>query len=268
MLEFGKDKGPVRGNLYAFPEIYDIAFFWDISQEIAFFITLFKKHVPFKVKHIVEPACGTGRFLRSFPQYGYCITGYDSNLTMAAYARKKIAEAELQDMAMVLVSDMKSARFQRPFDAAFNSINSIGYLLSDKDVISHFANTGDSLKKNGIYIVHLNCAHDTDSYDRNEWGMERDGIRVKTTWRIKKEDRQQKLCHQIGSMQINDHDKEILLEDHHTLRLWFFEDLKNLTRRSGRFKLEAIYDENHTQISSDSHISGELGNLYFVLKVL
>ena len=69
-------------------------------------------------------------------------------------------------------------------------------------------------------------------------------------------------------MEIDDHGKHTTLEDHHILRLWFFEDIKSLIRKSEKFKLEAIYDEKYKQISLDTHISGELGNLYYILKVL
>jgi hypothetical protein len=47
-----------------------------------------------------------------------------------------------------------------------------------------------------------------------------------------------------------------------------FDDLKCLIHRSGKFRLETIYDENHNQIPLNAHISGEMGNLYYVLKVL
>ena len=258
----------MQAKLYSLPEIYDIAFFWDISQEIEFLGTLFKRYVPFEVKHILEPACGTGRFLRSLPKYGYHVTGYDSSPQMVAYAQKKIAEAGLQSVATVQREDMKSARFEATFDAALNSINSLGYLLSDKDMLSHLVNTGESLKSNGIYILHLSCAYDTESYGGDEWSMERDGIRVKTAWRIEREDKRKKISYQICRMEINDHDNEIRLEERHTLRLWFFEDFTSLVHKSGRFKLAAIYDERYRFVSIDTHISGELENLYYVLKAL
>ena len=68
-------------------------------------------------------------------------------------------------------------------------------------------------------------------------------------------------------MVITENGKTFVLEDRHELRLWFFEDLKNLIRESGKFRLEAIYNEKHNQITFDTHINGELGNLYYVLKV-
>lgn len=259
----------MKEKLYNLPQYYDISFSWDISGEIKLFREFFNKYIPFEVKNILEPACGTGRFLMSLPKYGYHVTGYDNNSKMVAYAKKRIADAGLRDIATAIVADMKSARFKTKFAVAINTINSLGYLLSDDDIIAHFCNTGESLKSEGIYIVHLACAWNRlEPHEEEGWVIEREGIRVKTIWDIEKEDRQRKLSYQVCKMEIDDHDKHIVLEDHHTLRLWFFEDLISLIRKSGKFKLEAIYDEKHKQIPQDTHINGELGNLYYVLKVL
>ena len=223
----------------------------------------------FEVKNILEPACGTGRFLVKLPLYGYHVTGYDNNPKMVDYARQRIADAGLQAMATVMVEDMRSARFDTKFDAAINSINSLGYILSDDDILAHFINMAESIKNEGIYIVHLACAWDRiGPHDKEGWILERNGIRVKTVWNIAKEDRERKLSYQVCKMEIEKQDKLIVLEDYHILRLWIFEDLKSLMHDSGKFKLEAIYDEKYKQISQESHISGELGNLYYVLKVL
>ncbi len=254
-------------KLYNLPKYYDIAFSWDTSQEIDLFCKLFKKYVHFEVKNILEPACGTGRFLLDFPEYGYHITGYDNNEKMISYASKRISDAKLQGMALAIVGDMKSIKFNNKFDVAINSINSLGYLLSDKDNIDHFRNTGKSVKSKGIYIIHLNCAWDKlEPSDDEGWTLERDEIRVKTIWNIEKEDRQKKISYQVCKMEINDHGKHIILEDHHILRLWFLEDLLNLSHKSEQFTLEAIYDENFKQIPLNTYINGELGNLYYVFR--
>ncbi len=223
----------------------------------------------FEVKNILEPACGTGRFVIKLPEYGYHVTGYDNNPKMVDYAKKRISDAGLQEMATVLVGDMRSARFDIKFDAAINSINSLGYLLSDNDILAHFNNMGESIKNKGIYIIHLACAWDRSGpYDEEGWILERNEVRVKTLWNIEKEDRERKLSHQVCKMEIDKQGKHIVLEDHHTLRLWIFEDLKNLIQESGKFKLEAIYNEKYVQIPQETHISGELGNLYYLLKAV
>lgn len=259
----------MKEKLYNLPKYYDIAFSWDVSQEIKLFYELFKRYVPFKVKNILEPACGTGRFMVSLPKHGYHMTGYDNNSQMIAYTKKRIAKLGLQNKAQVVMGDMQTVRFKTKFDVAINLINSLGYLLSGNEILDHFCNTGDSLKSGGIYIIHLSCAWDRlNPHEEEEWIMERKGIWIKIIWGVEKEDKKEKLSYQVCKMEINDLGNHIVFEERHILRLWFFEDLKNIISKSGKFKLEAIYDEKHNQIPLDTHINGELGNLYYVLKVL
>ena len=59
---------------YDLPEIYDVAFSWDLSEETGFFKRVFETHVPFPVRHILEPSCGTGRFLRTLPAHEFHVT--------------------------------------------------------------------------------------------------------------------------------------------------------------------------------------------------
>src|SRR5665648_964641 len=132
----------MKEKLYNLPKYYDIAFSWDISQEIKLFRELFKRYIPFEIKSILEPACGTGRLLVSLSKYGYHVTGYDNNPQMIAYTKKKIVKAGLQNMTKVIIGEMQSVRFKTRFDMAINSINSLGYLLSDNEILDHFCNRG------------------------------------------------------------------------------------------------------------------------------
>jgi SAM-dependent methyltransferase len=260
-------------DLYNLPLYYDIAFSWDPKAEIEPFRGYFKKHVPFEVKDILEPACGSGRFLVSLPRYGYRVTGYDNNPKMVAYSRERIERAGLQDSAIAMPGDMAAIRYDDKFDSAICPINSLGYLTSDDQILSHLTNTGNSLKSGGIYIIQLNCASDEFEPPEagemdDDWVFERDGIKIRTRWDIEREDHQNKLSHQLCTMDIDDHGRRFLLQDRHAIRLWLFEDLKYLIQRSGRFKLEEIYDKHNKPLPPGTRISGELGNLIYILKAL
>jgi SAM-dependent methyltransferase len=253
-------------ELYEHPEYYDIAFSWDVGPEIEFFGTVFEEHVPFEVRRILEPCCGAGRFLLALPRHGYSVTGYDANLGMVEYARKRVEEHGDPSKARVDVGDMRTACYDREYDAALNSINSLGYLRSDEEIVQHFANTGRSLKPGGVYVVHISCAWDGEpSPDGSSWEMERDGIRVKTTWTIESEDRAHKLSHQLCTMEIDDRGEKSVLVDRHALRLWVYDDLRDLVERSGSLRLAAVYSEDFKPLPIEEHKSGEMGNLYHIL---
>mgnify|MGYP001093532569 CR=1 FL=1 len=252
-------------TLYDLPEYYDIAFSWDITREIENLQRCFQKHGASPVRRLLEPACGTGRFLVAFALRGYKLVGYDNNPGMIEYAWRRVAEQGLEDSVEVFVGDMRTAGVGRAFDAAFNPINSLGYLLSDGDVLAHLRNTGNALRKGGVYIVQLNCASEMLGSHRGAWVSERGGTRIRTSWRTVGEDHERKLSHQLCRMKISDHGRELMIQEKHTMRLWLFEDIRELVQRSGVFRLGGIYDEKGRTIPKSTRITGELGNLHYVL---
>jgi SAM-dependent methyltransferase len=256
-------------ELYNLPRYYDVAFSWDIEPELDFLGEVFAEHVPFPVKRILEPACGTGRFLRALPAHGYSVTGYDASEAMLDYARQSLEEAGLAGAVLLLRAEMHTVRFDREFDAALNSINSLGYLLEDRDVVSHLRHTGQALKPGGVYVVHLSCAWDgRPDTDHNSWLVERGGLKIRATWGIESEDRLARRSHQVCTMEIEENGTRSVLVERHTLRLWVYEEFLELIARSRAFELAAIYDESavHGRVPLESHINGEMGNLYYVLK--
>lgn len=253
-------------NLYNLPQIYDIAFSWDNAQEISFFKTIFENEVPFPVDHVLEPACGSGRFLRTLPAFGFRITGYDNNPHVVQYAQQSVASAGHQEQVAIVLADMVSAEFNHQFDAAFNSINSFRYLLTDSDVVSHLKVTGSSLREGGVYIVHLNFAQDGDIPGGHPWTMERHGIRVTTSWEILNEDHNTKLSHELATFDVETEKNRQHFEEPHTLRLWFFEDFRDVVQQSECFVIAKIFGEDFEALKDGENPSGELGNVYIVLR--
>jgi len=258
-------------KLYDYPKYYDIAFSWDITQEIMIYKKVFRDFVDFPVKKILEPACGSGRFLLEFAKEGYEMVGYDNNRKMVDFAKRKVTQAGLNSKVIVTKSDMKTAEFEFTFDAAINPINSIGYLHSDEEIVKHLRNTANNIKKGGVYVVHLSCAWKNVTPEEAEaetWSAERNGTKIDTTWKILYDDKEQNLSVQQGLMDIDDNGKKLELEETHVLRLWTYEDIKRLVKKSGKFSLEAIYNEDRQRLPLDTEIIGEMGNLFYVLKVI
>ena len=253
-------------KLYGLPQIYDIAFSWDLSREIEFLKGVFERHVSFPVRKILEPACGSGRFLRTLPSHGFRVTGYDINPVMLKYAEDSVATAGCGGSVRIVLADMVSAEIPGEFDAAINLIGSIGYLHSDDGVISHLRATGSSLREGGIYLVQVNFAHEGELPDGDHWTMEREGISVKTSWRILREDRESRLSHQVGRFEVEQEGNIVKFDDRHTLRLWLYSELKELVHRSGMFEIAAVYGEDFEELKDRENLSGEHGNVYITLQ--
>ena len=257
-------------KLYYLPGYYDIAFSYDISGEIQFFANCFSTYADFEVRRILEPACGSGRLLIPLARSCYHVVGYDISEEMVAYTKDKIERAGLSHFAEVMQGDMRTVKSKNRFDAALNLLNTIGYLLSDGDILKHFKAMSYSLRKGGIYILELSCAPanpNTEEKTDDTWFAERDGVKVQTTWHTERYDTANKRKYNICKMLIEDEqkDKKFMFIEPHILRLWSFEDFNRLSRDGG-FVLKAIYNQSYECVPLDSPISGELGNLYFILK--
>src|SRR5258705_13915074 len=57
--------------LYSSPEIYEVAFGWDLTRELDFYERAFRAHAPDRVRRVLEPCCGTGRMLEGLARRGY-----------------------------------------------------------------------------------------------------------------------------------------------------------------------------------------------------
>ncbi len=253
--------------LYNLPKYYDIAFSRDVSGEINFYISCFKRYCSFEVKRVLEPACGSGVFLLAFPKYGYYITGYDLSPKMVEYANEKIEKAGLSHRAKAIVGDMVTMRFNDKFDAAIIAINSLGYLHTDQEIVSHFKAISESLVEGGLYIVEISCAcHNLEREKRPDetWFAEMNGVKIEATWNPYHYDTKNKLRCVKFRMRGQDNGRTFEFEEEHKLRLWYYEDFKRLAQEGG-FKIEAIYNQEYQPIPIDSHITGELGALYYVL---
>lgn len=261
----------IKEELYNLPKYYDVAFSWDLSLEIEFLKGLFNKYIPYDVKKIIEPACGTGRYLIQLPKCyeSIKILGYDLSTDMINYTQEKIKEQGLSKYVSVIKGDMVSFKIEEKFDVAINMINSIGYLSNDEEIIKHLKNIGSSLRKGGLYIIQLNCAFSfLENVLPSNWEMEKDDISIKIEWIIEEENKEKKISYQKCIMDINDNGQEIKIIDNHDLRLWFYDDIKRLIEESDTFKLINIYDESFKEVNIDTQITGEMGNLYYILKVL
>lgn len=262
--EFLKNK---EITLYNLPKYYDIAFSRDVSSEIEFYINCFKKYCSFDVKTILEPACGSGIFLVNFPKYGYHITGYDISPKMVEYAKENIKKAGCSDKAKVLIGDMVTMKFNTKFDAAITPLGSLGYLRSDREILSHLRAMSESLRKGGLYIVEISCACEDIKNEKvpdETWFAEKDGVKIETTWRPYRYDKENKIRYIDFRMKGQDNGNSFEFQEEHRLRLWFYEDFKKLTQKAG-FRIEAIYNQKYQLIPKNGHITGELGALYYVL---
>jgi SAM-dependent methyltransferase len=255
-------------SLYKLPKYYHIAFLRDLEPEIRFFEQCFKKYVPFQVKHVIEPACGTGVYLIEFPKYGYKITGYDLSEEMVDFTNNLVEQEQMSKDANAVVANMIDYIAPQKLDSAFICLNSLGYIREDSDIISHFKNTSKSLKKDALYIIDMSFMCEELIHEKKEdetWISEFEGTRVEATWQIYKYSIPERIRHVKLTMKVQDGKKHLEFEEFHDLRLWIYEDFIKLANAGG-FELVDIYDEKFNLIQKRDGICGEDGFVYMILK--
>ncbi len=161
-------------DFYADPSIYDILHAPGTADDVRGLIRVVESSPLARVKGAwLEPACGTGRFLRAVARwYGrrsaersrFRGIGFDLSPAMVAYADERAAGAGLAKELTHFVADMRDFESAagtvfkdcRPKVAvAFNLINTIRHLETDAAMVAHLRAVGRVLARGGRYIVGL-----------------------------------------------------------------------------------------------------------------
>lgn len=251
-----------QSRLYASPEVYDVAFGWNLELELTFLDRCFEEHVEGPVRRILEPACGTGRLLLALAERGYDVAGYDRSAEMVAYAGQRLASHE----GFVWRGEMTTFRPPGEFDAAINLVNSIGYLLEDAQMLAHLERVATAIRPGGIYLIQLSYEDEPPELASfGPWGNRRAGLSTTLQWRVIREDKAARRSYQECRITARRGRERTVIEESHVLRLWRQEDLDRLIAASP-FRLAAVYHDRFEPFDLDERRTGEYGNLYHVLR--
>ncbi len=248
--------------LYSSPEIYDVAFGWDLRMELDFIEGCFREHVPGVVRRILEPACGTGRVLAALAERGYEVTGYDLSAEMVAYAAEKLRPVG----GRVLRGEM--AGFQPPgvHDAAINLVNSIGYLLEDEALESHLVRIAGALRPGGVYLIQFNYGGEPpEQATFGPWANRVGDLSTTLTWSVVREDLEARRSFHECRVTARRGKERRTIEEPHVLRYWTQADFDRIIGRSP-LELVALYYDRFEEHPLDEPRTGDLGNLYHVLR--
>jgi SAM-dependent methyltransferase len=103
---------------------------------------------------VLDLACGTGRMTRELSRRGYDMIGVDGSADMLSEAYSKGGEGILY-----LLQDMRSFELYGTVGAAVCCLDSINYLLEEKDVKKTFSLVHNYLDPDGIFIFDVNTMH-------------------------------------------------------------------------------------------------------------
>lgn len=144
------------GGLYADALVYDVLHTAGTAGDVRGLLKIEDRFVGLRQGRWLEPACGSGRYLRAGERLGQGISGFDADAAMIAFVRTRQSSA---DVRVALMESFVIDRWRGRFSLAFNLINTIRHLESDAAMLAHLGEVAESLKPDGVYVVGLSLAH-------------------------------------------------------------------------------------------------------------
>ncbi len=130
---------------------------------------------PAKDAHILDVACGRGRYAIELHRHGYNVTGIDLSPKNIKYATELASNKGVTDGLQFKVHDMRKP-LAKQFNHVFNLFTSFGYFKDPKDNIRTLESFRAQLAPNGVGVIDfLNPSWVLANLVKEEI-IERDGI--------------------------------------------------------------------------------------------
>jgi SAM-dependent methyltransferase len=226
---------------YDYPEYYDAGFAEGVDLEADFYEKAFARFVPFPVKNIFEPGCGSGRLVVELAQRGFNMTGLDLSQSMLDYCKTQLAAGGAK--AKLIRGDMKDFKLPKPIDAAINPINTFRHLLTEDAAKKHLECVADSLKVGGVYILGLHLwPTDGDLFGSERWQVQYKDARIYYTLTVEESDPKTRVEQLRLTMTVKRPKETFRFVDRLHLRLYTAAQIKALIKSVPKFKIAGVYD--------------------------
>ncbi len=235
--------------VYDNPLYYEIAFsFVDTKKQCDLLESFIKKYSKRKVRRVLDIGCGPSMQLRELARRGYACAGLDASKEMLLYLKQK-AEAESVRVETIK-ADMIHFRLRKKADFAFVLMGTISYVKSNEDFPSHLDSVAASLNRGGLYLIEnfrLDWASDK-LFRPQRWTMRKDGISVKTEYRITLKDALEQTLHEEMKLEVNDKGKIVTLKENADTKIIFPQELLELIKISGKFEFLGWFERSSLRL--------------------
>jgi SAM-dependent methyltransferase len=176
--------GKEQQGLYADPALYDILYTPGTAREVDVLEKVERDFTPggkLRQNRLwLEPACGTGRYLRVAAGRGRRCVGFDLDEGQLEYARRrksarpiKYHRADMRDFVAACGLKPASVAF------AFNPVNSLRHLDSDRALLEHLQQMATVLAPGAVYVVGISLTdYDWLSEEEDLWEGRRGSCHV------------------------------------------------------------------------------------------
>jgi len=220
--------------------LYDLAFDWDVDEEVEWLIA----RLGSDTRTVLEPGCGSGRMFPPFARRGVTVTGLDRSEMMLERARERMVKQGFGTPPLHR-ADMVDFDLKETFDGAIIPINTFGYLRTEDEARGHLMAAARHLRPGGKYLMQVDLRELSAPADEaGSWEMEKDGVKLKTTWGGRSYDPASCVETQFSRFEVLSGPGEgTVLEDEHAIRLWDWESWSKLVADTP-FTQAAAYDGN------------------------
>ncbi len=222
-------------SVYEQPVYYEIAFsFVDSKKQADLFEKFIKKFSRIKVKRILDIGCGPSLQLREIAKRGYEAIGVDLSPEMLRYLDKKSKEEGI--IVQTLKADKTNFCLAKKVDFAFIMMGSFVF-SSNEELLKHLDCVSNSLKRGGLYLIENLCLDWPRICSKPQsWIMERDGIKIKTTYEPVLRDALSQTYEEKITLEVDDNGKKSNLSERHIWKYVFPQEFVSLLQLNSKFE--------------------------------
>jgi SAM-dependent methyltransferase len=236
---------PDYADAYADPGVYDILHSPHTAGEIDLFQSCARDWSAPRGPWL-EPACGSGRYLRVLAERGIRSTGFDLDQRMLDYARgvlrrkNQLARVRLHQADMAdFIGTIGSARYA----IALNPVNTLRHLHRPRQVTEHLRQIAVALKPGGLYLVGISFSrYGEEEPTEDVWTARRGSCSVRQIVQYLPPERRKRMERVFSHLQVDRPRGRSYLDSSYHLRSYDLDQWKGVIRRSPLHRVGAIDD--------------------------
>jgi SAM-dependent methyltransferase len=229
---------------YDAPQYYDIIFDTDTAKEVDFLEGLLARHGQAKTRaqrSVLEPACGSGRFLVEFARRGWLVEGFDASRPMLDYAAQRLGQAGLA--GVLREGRMEAFSSRRRHELVHCLVSTFKYLLSEEHARGFLSSAAEVLLDGGLLALGFHLTqYDYDEVDVERWRGQRGGARVACTIEGWPADRRRRLERCRSRLLVEEGGRKRRLETEWTFRTYDARQTRRLLASVPELEHVATYD--------------------------
>lgn len=233
----------MTSNIYRHAEYYEIAFgFVNPRTSVDTLEAFIREHSKIEVRTVLDICCGPALQLREFARRGYQAIGLDCSEPMLQYLRRKADEEHVN--VETVNADMTDFDLDTRVDFSYIMMGSFIYVKDTPGLLSHLSSVARALKPGGLYLIE-NLSIDwvsPESWTPVTWVMERDGVRVQTTYQKRLTNALEQTIQQVNSLEIDDHGTQLQVTDCDDLKLIMPQELRAIVELHGQFEFLGFFE--------------------------